>query len=92
MQGIKTIVQLPDELNSAICDAVKNTLVAAKKTFDEKEQYPHYLNKKQACSYLNVSYRTLMSWVKNDPNFPYRDVNGVVRFNRDELDKFMASK
>ena len=92
MQGFTTTVQLPGELNDAIIDAVKSSFAMAKDQFTNENQFPLYLNKKQACQYLNVSYGTLMKWVKSEPSFPCSDVDGVVRFNRNELDKFMASK
>ena len=92
MGPFNTTVQLPSGLNKAIADAVKKSFIVAQKSFNSKEQYPQYLNKKQACSYLNVSYNTLMGWIRNNPDFPYKDVDGVVRFSRDELDKFMTNK
>lgn len=89
MEEFATTYKLPAELNQAIIAAVKSSFTDAKQTFESKEQYPHYLNKKEACSYLNVSYNTLMGWIKNDPDFPYKEINGVVRFSRDKLDEFM---
>ena len=91
MQSFKTTVQLPDELNEAIIKAVNDSFEKAKSKFDQSEQYPKYLNKKQACHYLNVSYNTLNKF-KADEDFPCSVVGGVVRYNRDELDKYMLSK
>lgn len=92
MQGFTTTVQLPNELNEAIAKAVSDSFTAAKAKFDKGEKLPQYLNTKQACQYLNVSYNTLKKFIKSDSDFPQSNVDGVVRFNRNELDKYMLSK
>ena len=92
MQGFTTTVQLPEELNEAIVEAVKTTFIHANEKAVKGKEFPLYLNTKQACEYLNVSYNTLQKFIKSDNNFPYSSVDGVVRFNRNELDKYMLSK
>ncbi|HJG83893.1 MAG TPA: excisionase family DNA-binding protein [Weissella thailandensis] len=50
-----------------------------------------YLSKKQACEYLNISNKTLDEWIRNE-NVPYKHIGKTYRFNRNDLDKFMATK
>lgn len=87
-----TTVQLPKEVDQAISKAVMDSFETAKDKFNHSETYPQYLKMTQACEYLNISYGTLKKWIKNKNGFPYHEIDGITRFNRDELDKFMASK
>lgn len=91
MEGFKTIVQLPDELNDAIKRAVFDAVAEAKQQLCEEKEFPLYMNKKQVCLYLGISYNTLMAWIKSNPDFPYSKLNGVVRFNRDDVTEFMRN-
>lgn len=91
MQSFTTEVQLPDSVNNAITKAVSDSFIAAKKQLYHEAEFPLYMNKKQTCSYLGVSYRTLMGWIKNNPDFPYSELDGVMRFNRDDVTEFMRN-
>lgn len=89
VQGFTTTVQLPDELSAAIKAAVQKSFVAAQKSMTADAQLPLYMNTKQTCEYLNVSYNTLKSWLRTNPDFPRSVVNGVTRFNRNDVTEFM---
>lgn len=89
MQGFTTTVQLPDELSNAIKVAVQNSFAAAKKDLSQEAKFPLYMNTKQTCEYLNVSYNTFKSWLRTYPDFPHSVINGVTRFNRNDVTEFM---
>src|SRR5690625_385237 len=91
MQGFTTTVQLPDEINRAIVDAVNAAFTSAAKQQANGAKYPPYMNLKQAASYLGVSFNTVKKWVKMYPDFPVAVINGSYHINREELDKFMLS-
>lgn len=90
MQSMVTKVELPAEVNEAIKSAVLDTLEEVKQA-DRNDGFPLYMNKKQAAQYLGIAINTLSVWVAGN-QIPYKQIGGVYRFNRTELDKFMASK
>lgn len=49
-----------------------------------------YMNKKQTCSYLQISNNTLDHWI--DRGLPVIKINGVVRFDSLAIDKWLSSK
>lgn len=92
MQGFTTTVQLPDELTNAIKAAVQDSFDEAKQELTNGASYPLYMNKTQLCQYLNVSYNTLRNWLATNPDFPHSTINGVMRFNRDDVTEYMRNK
>ncbi|WP_099975178.1 helix-turn-helix transcriptional regulator [Lactobacillus terrae] len=46
-----------------------------------------YLNKKQTCSYLNVTNNTLDKWIKQ--GLPKIELNNSIRFDVFAIDKWM---
>lgn len=83
-------VELPKEVTDAIKVEVLNTFKEAKNDVYQ-DKYPVYLTKKQACEYLNISNNTLNDWIANE-DIPYKHIGKTYRFNRNDLDKFMATK
>lgn len=83
-------VELPDNVSDAITTAVFDSFKAAHAA-SVKDKYPVYLTKKQACEYLNISNRTLDDWIEKE-DIPFKHIGKTYRFNRNELDKFMATK
>ncbi|APX73138.1 hypothetical protein M5C72_08600 [Companilactobacillus allii] len=58
---------------------------ALKKEF--KEQYPHeWMNKKQAVTYVGVANST---FDLKFGNIPFHEINGIIRYNKTEIDEFM---
>ena len=49
------------------------------------------MSKKQTCEYLGIANRTLNEWIETG-NIPYKHIGKTYRFNRNDLDKFMATK
>lgn len=47
-----------------------------------------WLNKKQACQYLGVSYNTLARWQKTGLLVPYR-FDSFERYSTEQLDNFV---
>lgn len=87
MESLK--VELPKNVADAIATAVFDTFKAAQKT--STNEWPLYLSKKEACKYLNISNRTLNDWLATG-QIPYKHIGKTYRFNRNDLDKFMATK
>ena len=83
-------VKLPKEITDAIKIEVLNAFKEAKNNV-YKDKFPLYLSKKQTCDYLGISNHTLNEWLADDL-IPFKRVGKVYRFNRNELDKFMATK
>lgn len=83
-------VELPKEITDAIKEAVIQAFQDAKNNTREKD-FPLYMNKKTACDYLGISNKTMDDWI-NAKIVPFKKINKVYRFNRNDLDKFMATK
>ena len=49
------------------------------------------MNKGTAAKYLGISNNTLNEWIDSD-SVPFKKIGRSYRFNRNELDKFMATK
>ena len=75
-------IKLSPELENALKVAI-NT--AAQKIADnanrKSNEWPLYMNKGTAAEYLSVSQ-----------DIPFKHIGNSYRFNRNELDKFMATK
>ena len=82
-------VELPKNVTDAITTAVFDSFKSAQKS--ATNDWPLYLSKKQACKYLNISNKTLDDWISTG-DIPYKHIGKTYRFNRNELDKFMATK
>lgn len=83
-------VELPKEVTDAIKIEVLNTFKEAKNDVYQ-DKFPLYLSKKQACEYLGIANRTLNEWIETG-DIPYKHIGKTYRFNRNDLDKFMATK
>ncbi|MCC4369367.1 helix-turn-helix domain-containing protein [Limosilactobacillus reuteri] len=83
-------VELPKEITDAIKEAVIQAFQDAKND-TRKDDFPLYMSKKQACEYLGITHRTLNEWIETG-NIPYKHIGKTYRFNRNDLDKFMATK
>lgn len=87
-------VELPKEITDAIKEAVNdavNDAFAEAKKKAYSSNFPLYMNKKTACDYLGISNKTMDDWF-NAKIVPFKKINKVYRFNRNDLDKFMATK
>ena len=82
-------VELPKNVTDAITAAVFDSFKLAQKS--ATNDWPLYLSKKQACQYLNIANQTLNEWIETG-DIPYKHIGKTYRFNRDDLDKFMATK
>lgn len=80
-------VQLPPELQNAIqksvTDAINDALITMSKGLNQG-----YLTKQEAAKYLHISNNTLSKWVTSKGLRPCV-IEGVIRFQRSYLDKFM---
>ncbi len=83
-------VELPDNVVDAIKVAVNDAFTEAKEKA-YSSNFPLYMNKKTACNYLGISNKTMDDWI-NAKIVPFKKINKVYRFNRNDLDKFMATK
>lgn len=83
-------VELPKEITDAIKEAVIQAFQDAKND-TRKDDFPLYMSKKQACEYLGIANKTLNEWISTG-DIPYKHIGRTYRFNRNDLDKFMATK
>jgi excisionase family DNA binding protein len=85
-------INLSPELEDALKVAIST---AAQKIVDDSksknDKWPMYMNKGTAAKYLGISYNTLSTWMDKE-KVPYKHIAGSYRFNRNDLDKFMATK
>lgn len=85
---IKLSPELEGTLKVAINTAVQKIINDSKR---ENDKWPVYMNKKTAAKYLGISYNTLSTWMA-EKKVPYKHIANSYRFNRNDLDKFMATK
>ena len=85
---IKLSPELEGILKAAIQDAAQKIVNDSKK---ENSKWPLQMNKGTAAKYLGISYNTLSTWMA-EKKVPYKHIANSYRFNRNELDKFMATK
>lgn len=85
-------IKLSPELEGALKVAIN---IAAQKIINdskrENDKWPVYMDKKTAAKYLGISYNTLSTWMA-EKKVPYKHIGKTYRFNRNDLDKFMATK
>lgn len=85
-------IKLSPELEGALKVAI-NT--AAQKIVEDSKhkdtKWPLYMNKGTAAKYLGISNNTLNEWISSD-SVPFKKIGRSYRFNRNDLDKFMATK
>ena len=85
---IKLSPELEGTLKVAIYTAVQKIINDSKR---ENDKWPVYMNKKTAAKYLGISCNTLSTWMA-EKKVPYKHIANSYRFNRNDLDKFMATK
>lgn len=92
MKPVQAEIKLSPELEGALKVAI-NT--AAQKIVEDSKhkdtKWPLYMNKGTAAKYLGISYNTLSTWMA-EKKVPYKHIANSYRFNRNDLDKFMATK
>ena len=92
-------ITLPDELANDIKDEIVrsvnekvNSLFSfAKEEIKKSEQFPPYLNLKQAAQLLGVTYPVLKKIIADYDDFPVFHLGGIYRVNREALVKFTIS-
>lgn len=85
---IKLSPELENALKVAINTAVQKIVDDSKR---ESSEWPMYMNKGTAAKYLGISNNTLTEWIGSD-SVPFKKIGRSYRFNRNDLDKFMATK
>ncbi len=83
-------VELPVELNEAIRESVEATLSEIMDEYRKGNEYPRYMTKQEASSYLGIAYGTLTKLVDNG-EIPAKKIGSTFRFDRLKLDDFMAT-
>lgn len=85
-------LKLSSELTNAIKIAITNaTREAVNDLNKNNDKWPMYMNKGTAAKYLGISNNTLNEWISSD-SVPFKKIGRSYRFNRNDLDKFMAKK
>lgn len=82
MESLKISKEDLEELKVYLANAVKDVI--------DSDCQARYLSKKSTCDYFKVSNNTLDKWIKM--GMPVIRINGVVRFDRYEIDKWVAEK
>lgn len=90
MAEIKTKVELPHSIEEALISAIFDITKEAQNSLKQAD-LPTYLTKRETCKYLGISNHTLSEWIEKGL-VKYKRIGKIYRFNRFELDKFMASK
>ncbi|MCE4957831.1 helix-turn-helix domain-containing protein [Macrococcoides caseolyticum] len=57
---------------------------------EDEKNIQVYMNKKQAASYLGVSFNTLKKFIEE--GLPVIDVSGIQMIRRQDIDNFLESK
>lgn len=74
------LLSIKHQLSTLILTEIENTRKQVNLNF-------RYMNKKQTCSYLQISNNTLDSWIKQ--GFPFIKINGSTRFDKIAIDKWL---
>lgn len=82
-------LQLPPELQEATKTMIGEALNEAIKNVQIKNSFPPYMTKQEASKYLHISPVTFNKW-QQAYNIPVIEIEGVKRYKRTELDKFMS--
>lgn len=82
-------LQLPPELQEATKAMIGDALNKAIKDAQNKNSFPPYMTKQEASKYLHISPVTFNKW-QQAYNIPVIEIEGVKRYKRTELDKFMS--
>lgn len=53
---------------------------------------PYYLTSEEVAALLRVSEKTLSRWAAKDPSFPVLKIAGTVRYPRERLLRWLASR
>ncbi|PWT40867.1 DNA-binding protein [Limosilactobacillus reuteri] len=89
---VQAELKLSSELTNAIKIAITNaTREAVNDLNKNNDKWPMYMNKGTAAKYLGISNNTLNEWISSD-SVPFKKIGRSYRFNRNDLDKFMATK
>lgn len=81
-------LQLPPELKAATLNMVTAAIDSAVKEVTNKNSFPPFLTQQEACKYLHIAPSTFNKWDR-EYHIPVIKIEGVKRYKRDSLDKFM---
>lgn len=82
-------LQLPKELEQATLELIEASLNSVVAEIKASDQFPEYMNQKQASKYLGISPVTFIKWEKNYSDFPNVIIEGVKRYKKSALNDFM---
>ncbi|MDB1680302.1 MULTISPECIES: helix-turn-helix transcriptional regulator [Enterococcus] len=83
-------ILLSEEQLTAISNQLHATILTQiEQIKDQTLQQYRYMNKKQTCSYLQVSNNTLDNWIKE--GLPIIQIHGSNRFDRIAIDQWLAN-
>lgn len=85
-------MELPEPLQQATLQMVKDAINSVVAENKQANDYPFYMNQRQASKYLNIAPATLSKWEKSKKDLPVISIEGVRRYRRDDLDKWMKSQ
>ena len=82
-------MQLPEGLRQAITHMARQAINQALIETKEKDGFPPYMTKTETAKYLHISSKTLLEWEKHCNDIPTIEIEGVTRYQRASLDKWM---
>lgn len=85
----KLTVDLPEDVKDAVFSLVSSSMQATAKDIKKQLKTSPYLNKTETAKYLHISPKTLLDWEKKFTDLPTIEVDGIKRYRKQDLDKFM---
>lgn len=82
-------MKLPEDLQGAILTMTRAAIAQAVASAKEKDDFRPYMNKTETARYLHISPATLIDWEKSYEDIPVIEIEGVKRYKRTDLDKWM---
>lgn len=85
----KLTIDLPENVKEAVLSLVSSSLQATAQDIKQQLRSSPYLNKTEASKYLHISSATLIKWEKKFNDLPTIEIEGIKRYRKEDLDKFM---
>lgn len=77
-------------ISELIDEKFSNLVAVMENLSSSSKSYPEYMNLGLACDYLDISRNTLSRFI-NEYGLPVRQINGIKRIAKSDMDSFMLS-
>lgn len=82
-------IKLPPELEKATREMVATAIKQVMKDTKQANEWPAYMNQRQAAKYLGTSAGTIIRWEKAGIGFPTILIEGSKHYSKQALDEWM---